>query len=73
MTPKKKAQDLLYKFWRSVDISQDEAKQCVVIAVDMMIEQNGEMYLATLGEKANEYYRKKNSYLFEVKQEIENL
>lgn len=48
------------------------AKQCALIAVDEMIVQNGELYLNSLGEKTISFYREKNSYLFEVKSEIEN-
>lgn len=73
MTKQEQANDIFFRFRTSVDISNEEAKICAIIAADMMIEQNGEIYLANLGEKANEYYAKKNSYLFELKQEIENL
>jgi hypothetical protein len=64
MTPKEKADDLLMKF------SNPFAKSCALIAVDELIIQNGELYLNGLDSS---YYRKKNAYLFEVKQEIEKL
>ena len=78
MTPKEKAKDLYVKFsdycsWNTFEEEQDyinNIKQCALIAVDEMIIQNGELYLNGLD---GIYYREKNSYLFEVKQEIENL
>lgn len=63
MTPRKKAQDLLYKFWRSVDISQDEAKQCAIIAVDEILNSDNDLI-----QTQPQY-----DYWQEVKQEIENL
>jgi hypothetical protein len=77
MTPKEKAKELYNKFLNpSGDtylygmLEHESAKECALIAVDEMIIQNGELYLNGLDKI---YYREKNSYLFEVKQEIENL
>ena len=79
MTPKEKAQELVQRFTkiesfhiheRVIFMPLPEAKQCALIAVDEMIIQNGELYLNGLD---GIYYREKNSYLFEVKQEIEAL
>lgn len=82
MTPKEKANELVSKYFKYLnyefgdyvhDLKDTQAKQCALIAVDDMIIQNGEIYLMQFGEKAIDYYRAKNSYLFEVKQEIEKL
>jgi len=70
MTAKEKAKELYFKMHSQEHIISKEAKQCAIIAVDEMIIQNGELYLNGLD---GIYYREKNSYLFEVKQEIENL
>ena len=69
MTPKEKALELYNKMY-DYSLFEEEAKQCAIVAVDEMIIQNGELYLNGLD---GIYYREKNSYLFEVKQEIENL
>ena len=78
MTPEeKKARELVDMFYKLKDDSgsfishtRDEAKQCALICVNEMIEQNGELYLKGIDEK---YYREKNAYLFGVKQEIQKL
>jgi hypothetical protein len=49
------------------------AKQCALIAVDEMIMQNGELFLLPLQAEIIEHYKKTNSYLFEVKEEINKL
>ncbi len=54
-------------------MTHNSAVRCALVAVDEMIVQNGEIYLCLTGEDANKYYREKNSYLFEVKEEIEKL
>ena len=78
MTPKEKAKELIGKFL-DIEMPKDcnysniytfEAKQCVLIALDEMIIQNGELYLNGLD---GDYYKEKNSFLFAVKQEIERL
>ena len=69
MTPKEKAKQLIELFTFSCR-ECDNYKISALIAVDEMIIQNGELYLNGLD---GIYYREKNSYLFEVKQEIENL
>ena len=72
-TPKEKAEELVDKF-NNPDRTNypyvHNAQQCALIAVDELIEQNGELYLKGLDSS---YYREKNAYLFEVKQEIEKL
>jgi len=73
LTPKEKAQELVEKFRISKAITESYAKQCSLIAVDEMIEQNGDFYLNSLGDKTIAFYKAKNVYLFEVKQEINNL
>ena len=75
MTPKEKAEKLIFEFEKWTDSADEHgfAIECALIAVDEMIVQNGDIYLAMLGDKANEYYVRMNSYLFEVKQELENL
>ena len=73
MTPKEKAEELFEKF-NNPDTTYHpyvhNAQQCALIAVDEMIIQNGELYLNGLD---GDYYRKKNAFLFEVKQELEKL
>jgi len=70
MTAKEKAEELVEKFRISKAITESYAKQCALISLDEMIEQNGELYLNGLD---GDYYREKNNFLFEVKQEINNL
>ena len=69
MDAKEKAEKLFITMLSYV--SRNEAKQCALIAVDELIIQNGD---AALLCKINyDYYVKVNSYLFEVKQELEKL
>jgi hypothetical protein len=72
MIPKLKAKELyekmLFCYQGHIDLYTD--RQCALIAVDEMIIQNGELYLNGLD---GDYYKEKNSFLFAVKQEIENL
>jgi hypothetical protein len=78
-TPKEKAEELFDKFYIICQEYTEEiqcsvqAKQCALIAVDELIQQNGELYLLSLGEKTIEYYKKQNAFLFDVKSEIEKL
>jgi len=78
---KKKAIELVDKYRtyiRQADkyseiVSEDEiylAKKCALVAVDEMIELNGELWLLGM---AKDLYVKHNSYLFELKEEIEKL
>lgn len=77
--PQDKAKQLVDKMYSIVDtrglsmMSEDNAKQCALIAVDALIEQNGELYLFKSCENTMNYYRQKNAELFEVKTEIEKL
>lgn len=76
MTKQEKAKELIEKYVNLLPLGNNIykiAKQCAIIDVNDMIEQNGEMYLSLNGKKVKEYYEKKKSYLFELKQEIENL
>ena len=79
MIPKEKANELYFKYKDALNIRDLQItvnqfpKQCALIAVDEMIEQNGELYLNSLGDKTIAFYKAKNAYLFEVKQEINNL
>jgi hypothetical protein len=79
MTPKEKAKELFSKYYNSIEHTLSEeysphemfvVEQCVLIAVNEMIIQNGELFLNGLD---GDYYRKKNAFLFEVKQELEKL
>ena len=79
MKAEEKALELFNKMY-NVDCDDDtdgmqygHAKKCALIAVEEMIVQNGDIHLAMVGDKVNEYYVKMNSYLFKVKQEIINL
>ena len=51
-------------------LTTEHAKVCALIAVEEMIIQNGELYLNGLD---GDYYREKNNFLFEIKNEIEKL
>jgi hypothetical protein len=79
MTPKEKALELYWKYYNRIEHTLSEeysehemfvVEQCALIAVNEMIIQNGELFLNGLD---NDYYKKKNAFLFEVKQEIEKL
>jgi hypothetical protein len=87
-TSKEKAKEILQRHYNKIqevtagmfdddapthDLVYRAAKECAKIEIDAMIIQNGELYLANLGEKANEFYRKKNAELFEIKKEIDNV
>jgi hypothetical protein len=84
MTPQEKAKELIEKY-QKLDIEiggqydgyltmkMHDAKQCALIAVDEMIMQNGELFLLPLQAEIIEHYKKTNSYLFEVKEEINKL
>lgn len=77
MDAKQKAEELVEKYNDYLQqemqciVYVNQAKQCALIAVDEMIIQNGEAHLLC---KINyDYYVKVNSFLFDVKQEIEKL
>ena len=53
--------------------TQSHAKQCALMEVNALIEQNGELYLFKSCENTMNYYRQKNAELFEVKTEIEKM
>jgi hypothetical protein len=40
MTPKEKAKDLVDKFWYSLSITLEQAKECALIAVDEILNSN---------------------------------
>ena len=63
MTPKEKAKELVHKYHKIHTINNYEVKQCALIAVDELIEQE---------RKIDDYYEI-GSYWQEVKQEINNL
>lgn len=78
MIPREEAISLVRSFsiWNNgnCQILDSIAKQCALIAVDELIKQNGELYLIGVSdEKLLTHYRITNSFLFEVKQEIEKL
>jgi hypothetical protein len=77
MDAQEKAKELTLKFHEGDllfdDLSWNQAKQCALIAVDEMIMQNGELFLLPLQAEIIEHYKKTNSYLFEVKDEINKL
>lgn len=50
-------------------VSNMYIKQCALICVGKMIEENGNLYLLGV---ATDYYRNRNTELFEIKQAIEN-
>lgn len=53
--------------------TQSHAKQCALMEVNALIEQNGELYLFKSCENTMNYYRQKNAELFELKTEIEKI
>lgn len=78
MTPKERAKEIYDKHLNSITGLEghewwESSKQCALITINLMIVQNGELYLNSLGEKTIEYYKQINGYLFEVKSEIEKL
>ena len=73
LEPKKKAEELFYKFFLIIDdvynecrMHKNEAKQCALIAVDEL--KNMDWYIPN-----KEEWNKYQNFLDEVKQEIEKL
>jgi len=64
MTPKQKAFELYFKFYRDIIADNDKAKQCAVIAVDEALKSRNNLYGVI---------SKKTKFYLEVKQEIEKL
>jgi hypothetical protein len=64
MTPKEKAFELYFKFYRDIIADNDKAKQSALIAVDEIIKNDKENY--GINGFVFEYWK-------EVKQEIEKL
>lgn len=70
---KDKAKGLMDKFdftYIKYANSPNVRKQCALICVNEMIEQNGELFLQGINL---EYYTKQNAFLFDIKTEIEKL
>ena len=65
MTPKQKAFELYFKFYRDIIADNDKAKQSALIAVD---EIGNSIVITDLTTAENQF-----KYWEEVKQEIENL
>jgi hypothetical protein len=65
MSPKEKAVELANKFYQDVMLTQAEAKQCALIAVDEILLQNN-VWIKQIGKGTNNYW-------IEVKEEIEKL
>ena len=71
MTPKEKAEELVYRFMQPIDglhkypMCFDTAKQCALIAVDEMLDFRNGLYINE-GSLAHKY-------LLDIKQEIEKL
>jgi len=72
MSAQDKAKELVEKYTFSCR-ECDNAKQCALMEVNALIEQNGELYLFKSCENTMNYYRQKNAELFEVKTEIEKM
>ncbi len=71
MNAKQKAIEIFDKYYSlNIPLTMNDAKQCALICVNEMIEQNGELFLHGI---TLEYYKEKNAFLFEIKTEIENL
>lgn len=60
----------LFDRYDNYPLTYEWKKQCALITVDELLIQNGELYLNGLD---GAYYREKNNFLFEVKQEIKKL
>ncbi len=80
VTAKQEAKRIFDKMYSVIDplgkysMCHDTAKQCAMILVEDRIKQNGELYLNSFGSKIMiAYYTIRNSYLFELKQELEKL
>jgi len=73
MTAKEKADELINRFDLPSGLMRIEIIQCALFCVDELIKQNGELNLNSLGKKTIEHYKKVNSFLFEVKKELEKL
>jgi GTP cyclohydrolase III len=75
MTPKEKAEDLLYQMrydHMSGTLTKRKAKRCVLIAVDEMMEVYVSACVA-MGMSKEDAEKKQSKYLQEVKKEIELL
>lgn len=71
MTPKEKAIELQFKYWKNADLTPEQAQQCALIAVDEILN-NSTSYNAYDGVLNNELWAD-DEYWQEVKQEIEKL
>jgi len=78
MTPQQtKAKELVNKFDYAIATGNEllqkrGARQCAIIAINELIEQNGELYLLSIPD-IKAFYKRKNAELFELKTEIEKL
>jgi len=70
MTPKEKAIELRFRYWRCIDIDGIDAKRCALIAVEELIEQCEFDVIHDIG---NERYIDKLNYWDKVKEEIKKL
>lgn len=66
MTPKEKAQYIYFKYYGKITLSKSKAKQCALLAVDMIIDNFPYEFW-------DEYLLENIKYVREVKQEIEKL
>lgn len=74
MNAKQKAIEIFDKYYSlNIPLTMNDAKQCALICVNEMIEQNGELYLINASKETIDYYMAKNAFLFEIKTEIEKL
>ena len=80
LTPKEEAENLWLTYFEllpdgfySDAAAKEEAKKLALVMINKLIEQNGEIYLSNLGDKANEYYIKQNGKLFQIKEELQKI
>ena len=66
MTPKEKARYIYFKYYGEITLSKSKAKQCALLAVDMIIDNFPYEFW-------DEYLLENIKYVREVKQEIEKL
>jgi hypothetical protein len=65
MTPKERAIELRFKYWKDADLTPEQAQRCALIAVDEILLIKKEIW--------DDFHWEYFKYWQEVKQEIENL
>jgi len=71
MTPKEKAVEIRFTFWRYADVDSEQATRCALIAIDEILKSNPIMPLSYMLE--SEALDAGINYWKKVKQEIKKL